>query len=174
MLDLDVVARDVVAPGSPALAEIAARWPEVVPEGVLDRKALGARVVADPAVKRALEAMTHPRIWEAMERWLAVRAREGTPFVAVEAALMVETGSHARYDALLVVSCAHAVQRARLAAREGYAPDTVSRWLAAQMPLAEKERVADAVIHNDTHERDLAEETDRVWAKLLRKFDTPG
>ncbi|MDP2313086.1 MAG: dephospho-CoA kinase [Pseudomonadota bacterium] len=169
VLDLDQVARDVVAPGEPALAEIAARWPSVVVDGALDRKALGALVVADPDARRALEAITHPRIWERMERWLAERAHEGAPVAVVEAALMVETGSYRRYDALLVVSCAPAVQRARLAAREGYDPATVERWLATQMPLADKEAVADAVIHNDTSAAVLAAEVDRVWRSMAEK-----
>ena len=167
VLDLDQVAREVVAPGEPALAEIAARWPSAVVGGALDRKALGALVVADPAAKRALEAITHPRIWERMERWLQARADEGAPVAVVEAALMVETGSYRRYDTLVVVSCAPAIQRARLAAREGYDAATVERWLAAQMPLAEKEAVADRVIHNDTSHAALVAEVDRVWGQIL-------
>ncbi len=172
VLDLDQVAREVVAPGEPGLDEIAARWPAVVVTDAqgrrsLDRKALGAVVVADPEAKRALEAITHPRIWQRMDAWLAERAREGAPVAVVEAALMVETGSYRRYDTLLVVSCSPAVQRARLAAREGYDAETVERWLAAQMPLAAKEAVADAVIHNDTSEDALAVEVDRVWSEIL-------
>jgi len=166
VLDLDQVARAVVAPGEPALAEIAARWPHVVTDGALDRRALGAVVVADPDAKRALEAMTHPRIWARMEDWLAARAAEEQPVAAVEAALMVETGSWRRYDALLVVSCASDVQRARLAAREGYDSATVEKWLAAQMPLTEKERVATEVIRNDGDRATLEVETDRAWAAL--------
>lgn len=163
VLDLDQVAREVVAPGEPALAEIAARWPEVVREGVLDRKALGAKLVADPAVKRELEAITHPRIWERMERWMA---EQQAPAVVIEAALMVETGSWRRYDRLLVVSCSPALQRARLAAREGYDAATVERWVATQVPLAEKERLADVVIHNDGDEAELARAVDAAWAEV--------
>lgn len=170
VLDLDQVAREVVAPGEPALGEIAARWPHVVRDGALDRKALGAIVVADPDAKRALEAITHPRIWERMERWIAARAAEGAPVVAVEAALMVETGSWRRYDALLVVSCSPEVQRRRLAAREGYDAATVERWLAAQMPLAEKERVATAVVRNDGGPEALAEALASAWAAVTRRL----
>jgi dephospho-CoA kinase len=83
---------------------------------------------------------------------------------------MVETGSWRRYDALLVVSCAPDVQRARLAAREGYDAATVERWLAAQMPLAEKERAATAVIRNDGTSAELAAETARVWDALATRL----
>lgn len=163
VLDLDQVARQVVAPGEPALAEIARRWPGVVVDGALDRKALGAVIVADSGARRELEAITHPRIWERTEAWLAAQREPAV----VEAALMVETGSWRRYDRLLVVACSPAVQRARLAAREGYDPATVERWLAAQVPIADKVALADAVIWNDGDEAALADEVDRAWALVL-------
>ncbi|GDX81012.1 dephospho-CoA kinase [Deltaproteobacteria bacterium] len=163
VLDLDEVGRHVVAPGSEGLAEVAQRWPQVVRDGALDRKALGAIVVADAEARRALEAITHPRIWAASEAWLAA---QNAPAAVIEAALMVETGSYRRYDKLLVVSCRPETQRARLAAREGYDAETVERWLAAQLPLAEKERLADAIIRNDGAEAELVESTSQVWARL--------
>lgn len=173
VLDLDRVAREVVAPGEPALAEIAARWPTVVVDGALDRKALGAVVVADPTARRALEAITHPRIWARTEQWLAERAEAGEPVAVVEAALMVETGSWRRYDQLLVVSCRRDVQLARLMAREGMDAETATRWLDAQMPLAEKEAVADAVVRNDGDLVALAEETRRAWDRLAAHAHRP-
>jgi len=163
VLDLDQVSREVVAPGTEGLAEIAGRWPDVVHDGALDRKALGARVMGDAATRRELEAITHPRIWAAMEAWLAAQT---APAVVVEAALMVETGSWRRYDKLLVVTCTPENQRRRLAAREGYDAETVEKWLAAQLPLAEKERLASAVIRNDGGPEQLAAATQKAWAEL--------
>src|ERR1041385_6143067 len=64
VIDADEVAREVVMPGRPALREIAARWPEVVSDGTLDRKALAARVFADPKQREDLNRMVHPRIAE--------------------------------------------------------------------------------------------------------------
>lgn len=162
VLDLDQVARQVVEPGEPALADIAARWPEVVHDGVLDRKALGAIVVRDAAARSALEAITHPRIWARMEAWIADQVGPAV----VEAALMVETGSYRRYDKLLVVACSPEVQRARLASREGYDPETVERWLATQMPIAAKVALADAVVWNDGDEAALTAEVRRAWDRL--------
>ena len=169
VLDLDQVARDVVAPGTPALAEIAARWPSVVHAGVLDRKALGAIVFGDPDARRTLEAMTHPRVWEASERWLAERAAEGHPAAVVEAALMVETGSWRRYDRLIVVSCAPEVQVARVRARDGLTEAQARARIAAQLPMAEKERVATAVVRNDAGADALGVEVARVWEALVSK-----
>ncbi len=166
VLDLDLVAREVVAPGTPALTEIAARWPSVVHRGALDRKALGAIVFADADARRALEAITHPRIWATMEAWLAARAAEGHPAAVVEAALMVETGTWRRYDRLVVVSCAPEVQRARVMARDGLSPAEAQARLDAQMPMAEKERVASAVVRNDGPANDLAAVVTDAWSRI--------
>lgn len=164
VLDLDQVARDVVAPGTPGLARIAARWPEVVVDGLLDRKALGRVIVDDPLARRELEAITHPLIWEAMEAWITAQS---APVVGVEAALMVETGSYRRYDKLVVVTASPEVQLARLQAREGHDEATAQKWLAAQMPVAEKERVANVVIHNDGDTAALRREIDRALPAIL-------
>lgn len=161
--DLDAVAREVVAPGEPALAAIAARWPAVVVDGVLDRAALGGIVFSDPEARAALEAITHPAIRARSDAWLAAQAARGQPVAVVEAALLVETGAWKRYDALLVVTCSPAVQRARLQARDGCSPDEAERRIAAQLPLATKERLATAVIRNDGDETDLAAATRRAW-----------
>ncbi|MSP56470.1 MAG: dephospho-CoA kinase [Myxococcales bacterium] len=167
VLDLDRVSRGVVAEGEPALAEIAARWPGVVRDGVLDRKALGERIVADPAARRELEAITHPLIWARTEAWLGEQARAGADVAVVEAALMVETGSYRRYDALIVVACAPEVQRRRLAAREGYDAATADGWLAAQMPLEQKVAVADVVIWNNGGQAELGGALDAAWTRVV-------
>ncbi|MSQ03803.1 MAG: dephospho-CoA kinase [Myxococcales bacterium] len=164
VLDLDVVAREVVAPATSGLAAVAARWPGVVVDGVLDRQALGALVMADPAERAVLESITHPLIWTQMEAWIAAQA---APAVVIEAALMVETGSYRRYDKLVVVTCSPRTQRARLAAREGYDAATIDRWLAAQLPTAAKVRLADAIIGNDGDRVELEATTRRVWARLV-------
>lgn len=166
VLDLDQVARDVVAPGTDGLAAIAERWPSVVHEGRLDRKALGAIIVADPEARRALEAITHPRIWANAHEWLRIQAETGEPVAVVEAALMVETGSWRHYDRLVVVSARRDLQLARLRDREGLTEEAAERWLATQLPLEEKERVAHLVIRNDGDEEALARALDEAWPTL--------
>lgn len=165
VLGLDQVARTVVEPGTPALAEIQARWPDVV-EGRLNRKALGALVVKDKAVKATLERITHPRIFAHLDAWLAGRRADGNAAVVVEDATMVENGSHTRYDKLLVVACSPATQRARLAARDGYTAEQVEGWLALQLPLADKVRLADAVVYNDGDASSLTGAVLAAWAAL--------
>ena len=169
VLDADQVSRDVVAPGSPALAAIAARFGPAVlqPDGALDRKRLGALVVADPSARADLEAITHPAIRAAIAENLARLAAAGHPVAVVEAALLVETGSWRLYDALLVVAAHRPIQLARLMAREGIDEPAATRWLDAQLPLDAKIRVATAVIWNDQDPTALATETDRAWAEIL-------
>jgi len=172
VLDADQASRQVMAPGSPALAEIAARFGAdlIGPDGALDRKALGARIVGDPAARRALEAITHPRIYAALEAGIAALAAQGHAVGVIEAALMVETGSYRRYDALLVVRASPDVQVRRLMSREGMAEAQARAWLAAQMPVDDKAKLATAVIDNDGEPDALAAATARAWEVILARL----
>lgn len=172
VIDADQVSRDVVAPGAPALAEIAARFgPGVLrADGSLDRKALGALVVSDGAARADLEAITHPRIREAIAGALAELSQAGQPVAVVEAALMVETGSWRLYDALLVVAAHRPVQLARLMAREGLDEAAAARWIDTQLPVEEKVRRATAVIWNDDGPEALAEATARAWGQIAARL----
>jgi dephospho-CoA kinase len=168
VIDADQVAREVVAPGQPALAEIAARFGDTVllPDGALNRKALGALVMADPEARGALESITHPRIRAAIQQHLHALAEAETPAAAVEAALLVETGAYRLYDALLVVSCAPETQLQRLMSREGLSEPEARRWVQSQLPLAEKERLGTVVIHNDGDGEALRAQTHAAWRSL--------
>ena len=149
VIDADQLAREVVAPGQPALAEIAQRFPGVVSaDGVLDRKALGARIFADPSERAALNAITHPRIQQAVvERSIAL-AEAGAPVAVYDAPLLIENRLHEDLDGVILVVAPPEVQRARLMARDGSgAPDAEAR-IAAQLPLTEKRRHATWLIDN--------------------------
>jgi dephospho-CoA kinase len=172
VLDLDAVAREVVGPGEPALAAIAARWPGVVIDGVLDRAALGAIVFADAEARAALEAITHPAIRARADAWLARQRAQGVAVAVVEAALLVETGAWRRYDALLVVACRPEVQLARLQARDRCSAAEAERRIAAQLPLADKARMATAVLHNDGGPEDLPSATRAAWDTVLAALAT--
>ncbi|MCB9665548.1 MAG: dephospho-CoA kinase [Alphaproteobacteria bacterium] len=168
VIDADQVARAVVAPGSPGLAEVVEAFgPDVLEDdGRLDRPAMRALIMADPAARRRLEAITHPRIAQGVGEALAALASQGTPLAAVEAALMVESGSWRMYDALVVVSASPETQLARVVDRDGGTRDDAARILAAQLPLADKERVASYVVHNEGSRADLEAEVDRLVAWL--------
>jgi dephospho-CoA kinase len=173
VVDADQVARQVVAPGSDGLAAVVARFGTAVlqPDGGLDRAALRGIVSADADARKDLEGITHPRIFTGIRQWLDTQAEQDHPVAVVEAALMVETGSWRLYDALLVVACQPGTQLARLMARDGMAEADARRWLATQIPVAEKATYGTAVIWNDVPFRDgdrsaLEAALDAAWVTV--------
>ena len=170
VVDADQVARDVVAPGSDGLAEVVACFGAQVlhPDGALDRKELGAVVMEDAEARQALEAITHPRIFHGITDALDRLEREGHAVAAVEAALMIETGSYRMYDTVVVVAASSDIQRARLMAREHMDEATADKWLAAQLPLEEKIKHADVVLWNNGSLEELEAATAAALADLSR------
>ena len=151
IIDADVLAREVVEPGEPALDEIVAAFGRSVLEatGRLDRKALGAIVFADPERRRKLEAITHPRIRERFQRQLdTLTARDFRGLVFFDAAVMIESGNYRNMDRLVVVVADEPTQITRLMARDGIDREEALRKIRSQMPLAEKAKLADYVIDN--------------------------
>ena len=150
VIDADQVARDVVAPGEPALGEIVERFGEHVlhDDGSLDRPALGAIVFADPSARAALEAITHPRIHQRTFELLTDLSAQGVPLAVVSAALMIESGSSKNYAGLLVVTCPEEAQLQRLRSRDDFSEADALARIRSQMPQAEKAAQADHVIDN--------------------------
>lgn len=172
VLDADVVAREVVEPGQPALAAIVEAFgPGVLtPEGRLDRPALGAIVFADAGQRAVLEGITHPAIGAAIANQVMAYAAEGHEHVVVSAALMVESGSYRNYAGLLAVTCPEDEQLRRLLARENFREEDALARIRSQMPQAEKASHADVVIDNGGS---LAETRRQVeaWLAGLRRDD---
>jgi dephospho-CoA kinase len=150
VLDADQLAREVVAPGLPAHAAIAAAWPDVIGgAGALDRKRLGAIVFADPVARKRLEAIIHPHIGALAERHLAALARKGHAVAVYEASLLVETGRQKDFDGLIVVTASPETQIRRVLARGGLTEGEAEARIGAQLPLLAKVRVATHLIDND-------------------------
>jgi dephospho-CoA kinase len=155
VLDTDQIARDVVEPGQPALAEVVAAFgPRILgPDSRLDRPRLRARVFADPDSRQRLEAILHP----AIRAELARRAgAAGGPYQVWVIPLLVEGGQVDRVDRILVVDCPEAVQLARVQARDGETEASARAILTAQASRAQRLAAADDVIVNDGSEADLA------------------
>lgn len=168
VIDADQLARDVVAPGQPALAEVVCAFGDVLaPDGTLDRKKLAAMVFADPARRRRLEAILHPAIRARFEARLETLARDGFEGIVVfDAPVIVESGGYQHLDRLVVVTADEATQRARLVARDGDAAEG-ERRIASQMPLAEKVKLADYVIDNSGDRAATEARTREVYAALV-------
>ena len=171
-VDADEVAREIVAPGEPALAEIAEHFGEgvIAPDGSLDRRALREIVFGDAAERRRLEAITHPRIRERLIAHLARLQAQAAPYVLLVSPLLFESGQQALVDRCLVVDVPEAVQVARTAARDDVDEAQARAIVAAQMSRQERLDRADDVIDNSADEETLAA---RV-AELDRRYRAAG
>lgn len=176
IVDADRVARDVVAPGTDGLrAVVEAFGPEALAEdGTLDRKRVGDLVFSDPAARARLNAILHPRIAMESARRIAALADSGAPYAIYEAALLVENGLAKAFDALVVVTVGEATQLARLRARDASTEEDARARIASQLPLAEKEAVADFVIRNEGTEEATREQVRRVHDALVARFRNRG
>ena len=168
IVDADLLAREVVEPGTPALAEIASRFGADMldADGRLDRKRLAARVFSSDVSRAQLNAITHPRIAEASRAAMGAMAAQGHPVALYEAALLVENRVHLGLDGLIVVAVSEDEQIARLCRRDGIDPDAARARLAAQLPLAAKVTVADWVIDNGGSTDDTRAQVERVWREV--------
>jgi dephospho-CoA kinase len=150
-VDTDDLARQIVEPGQPALAEVLAAFgpQNAGPDGRLRRDELARRVFADPPARRRLEDILHPRIrllWRAqVETWRA----EGHPLAVVVIPLLFETKAEAELDATVCVACSAATQQQRLRARD-WPPVQIEQRLQAQWPVETKIARADYVIWTET------------------------
>ena len=139
IVDADLVAREVVEPGQPALEEVLAVFgPEVAaPDGALDRAALGRIVFTDPEALARLEAIIHPAVRPRILDHIAGATRDGAPAVVVEAIKLVEGGLAALCDEVWLVLCDTTTQRERLTARGADPSDTDAR-IAAQSDIVDR------------------------------------
>jgi dephospho-CoA kinase len=168
VIDADQLARDVVLPGSEALAEIEQRFGKEVlqSDGSLDRKKLGALVFADAEARQALNRITHPRIAAAGQKAIQSLAQAGETLALYEAALIVENGLHESMHGLIVVSLPETTQIERLQARDGISKEEAAARIASQLPLAEKLKVATYVIDNSGSVLETEKQVLELWEKL--------
>jgi len=151
VIDADLLAREVVAPGQPAHAAIVKEFgPEVLKaDGYLDRKRLGAIVFADAERRKRLEAITHPAIRQRQARILSVFEEEAFEGVVIwDVALLFETGGDAAMDKIVVAYADEATELERLMARDGIGEAAARARIQSQMPVAEKAKRAHYVIDN--------------------------
>ncbi len=170
VVDADALARAAVAPGSPALAEIARAFgPDVLAaDGTLDRRRMADLVFADPDARRRLETITHPAVRRAMAEETARLAAAGHELVFYDTPLLFEVGLDRTLDSVVVVWAPPDVQRARLAARDGLGLAEADARLAAQLPIDEKAARADFVVENAGPAPELGAKADRLLADLRR------
>jgi len=167
VVDTDDLARQIVEPGQPALAEVLAAFgPQFAgPDGQLCRDELAQRVFADLAALRQLEDILHPRIralWHAqVETW----REEGRPLAVVVIPLLFETKAEAELDATICIACSAATQQQRLRAR-GWSPEQIEQRLQAQWPVETKMARADYVVWTEADLDLHAAQIERILRRL--------
>lgn len=167
VVDADVISRQVVAPGTPGLAAIVARFGKemLTAEGSLDRARLGHIVFRDPEARRDLEAIVHPAVRNAIDEFFD-RVPPAAPFAIADIPLLFETGGETRFEKVIVVACSREAQLRRVMARDGLSRDDAERRVSSQWPIEEKVKKADYVIRTDGTHAETDAQVDALLAHL--------
>lgn len=167
VIDTDLIAREVVAPGTPGLAAVLAAFGQDVlqPDGTLDRRRLRALAFATTARRLELEAILHPRIRSRMEEQCR---SSGGPYQLLVIPLLLESGLATRVDRVLVVDCSESIQRTRLMVRDGESEASADRILSAQLDRETRLSRADDVVVNSGSRDELKRRVRELHAMYLQ------
>lgn len=168
IVDADLLAREAVRPGSPALTRIVERWGNEVLEadGSLDRAALRHRVFGDSAELDALNAIVHPEVERLRNDRVAAARDAGACVVICDIPLLFEVHLAERFDAIVLVDAPRPLRLERLVRDRGLHEAEAMEMIAAQMPAELKRARSDYVVDNDTDLRTLAARVEGVWRAL--------
>ena len=167
IVDADVLAREVVALGTPALAAVRQRFgPDVIRrDGTMDRVRVGQIIFKDKRARQDLEAIIHPAVQKAIDKYFAALPKK-TPFAVADIPLLFETGREKQFESVIVVACPRAMQLQRVMERSKLSKEDAERRLAAQWPIEKKVEKATYVIKTDG----TFDETDAQVKALVAKF----
>ncbi len=169
IVDADVIARDVMNPGQPLLAAVAARFGSefLLPDGGLDRRRMAAHIFERPEERQALNAIVHPAIRAEIRRQVdACEAADPEAIVAADIPLLYESGLEELYEKIVVVYVPRPVQLTRLMQRDGLSPEEAEGRLNAQLDIEDKKRRADYVIDNAGTPEDTELQVERLLESL--------
>jgi dephospho-CoA kinase len=173
IIDADVAARAVIAPGTPGLARVAEAFgPGVLgPDGALDRERLGVIVFGDPAARTTLNAIVHPLVgqWMQAAEHDAETAADDDVIIVHDIPLLAENRRASGFDLVIVVDVPPELQLERLVAQRGMTPDQARARMAAQASREQRLAVADLVIDNSGSLEDLDRRVAQVWADLQHR-----
>ena len=171
LIDLDLLARQVVEPGKPALREIIDCFGNQVlqEDGTLDRKRLSKIVFQDIEKRKRLEGFTHPRIYEELVKQVnEITQKDPEAIIQVVVPLLIEKNLQSAFDKVIVVYVPEAMQITRLVERDGISRDEAANMLKAQMPIDEKLGYADFVVHNEGTIDETRRQVEELWETLKR------
>ncbi|HEX5581564.1 MAG TPA: dephospho-CoA kinase [Gemmatimonadaceae bacterium] len=175
IVDADLLAREVVRPGTPALARIVERWGEGVlsPDGVLDRPELRQVVFGDREQLEELNAIVHPEVERLREERIEEARAAGARIVVCDIPLLFERHLAERFDAIVLVDAPRPVRLERLVRDRGLHEAEAMDMIAAQMPAELKRARSDFVIDNTGTVDDLRHRVDEVWEALVADVEHP-
>ncbi len=175
VLYADEIAREVVAPGQPALAEIRAAFgPAVIrADGTLDRAAMGERVFSDPVARRRLEAITHPRILVRIKEQLAdcLLAVAGNPaqVVVLEHPLLIDAGHTDLVEGIILVVAQLSIQVARLMSERRFTEEQALARVGAQLSVEDQVSYADWIVDGDAPLPEVRRRVTEIWGELASR-----
>lgn len=172
IVDADLIAREVVEPGEPALEQIRQRFGDEVfaVDGSLDRPALGRVVFGDPEALAALEGITHPAIWERTAQRFSEAIDDGVAVGVHDMPLLVEKRMAGEYHLVLVVDTDEEVRVERLVGSRGVPEAEARSRIATQASDEQRRDVADVLLDNNRSPAELLADVDRVWEERLTPF----
>jgi dephospho-CoA kinase len=168
VIDADQLAREVVEPGQPALAEIVTAFGQdiLLPDGRLNRSKLAGIIFADAGARARLNAITHPKIRERMDAEIAAR-RSGTGVLIVDIPLLYENARTGTVETVIVVWVDPETQLRRLQERDGLTAEEARQRIAAQMPLDEKRTRADLVVDNSGSRESTRRQVEAIYRRYV-------
>ncbi|GAB3696401.1 dephospho-CoA kinase [Nocardiopsis oceani] len=171
VIDADAIAREVVEPGTPGLAEIVAEFGEAVltPEGRLDRPKLGEIVFADESRLASLNAIVHPRVGERSGQLMEEALDSDAKVVVYDVPLLVENDLASLYDLVVVVDTPDETRIERVSRDRGMPREQVRSRIDAQADRATRLAAADLVVDNSGSREDLHERVADLWRELLER-----
>ena len=170
VVDTDVIAREIVEPGTPALDQIARQFGPAVltADGSLDRPALGAIIFSDPDKRVALNAITHPAVWRlSRQRFADAAAADPHSIVVYDVPLLAEGSRRDEFDLIAVVSASEDTRVDRLVRLRGMTRDEATARISSQATDAERLAIADVVIDSDGELADTLRQADELWDRAL-------
>ena len=169
VVDADRIAREVVEPGTPALAKIADEFGDAViaSDGSLDRAALGSLIFSSPEKRAALNAITHPAVAvRSHELFDAAAAADSDAIVVYDVPLLVDTGRGDEFDLIVVVNASTATRVSRMMDLRGMSHDEALHRINSQATNTERLAIADVVIDSNGSLEQTLEQADALWTKL--------
>lgn len=167
VFDSDAAVHRLFAAGGPLPDRVDARFPGCLrPDGGVDRRKLGARVLGNDRALKQLEALVHPAVRDAQIAFLSEASRIQAARVLLDVPLLFETGAETRMDAVVVVSCSDYLQRQRALSRTGMTVERLESIVAKQMPAAEKRRRADFLLASGYDRGETARHVNAILDQL--------